>query len=141
MDYKFLVRRYTEEVWNNGNLDLIMEYVAPEYKIHYPGDRYPLGPEGEMKLVSEIRNAFPDFLVLIDEILQEGEIVAVRWHAQGTHLGMLRCIPGTGFRLSWTGMNFLKLEHGKMLESLWNADHLGQLQQMHLVASEELAHI
>lgn len=37
-----LIRRYFEEVWNNGKLDVLDEIISPDYINHSPGMANPV---------------------------------------------------------------------------------------------------
>lgn len=51
---------------------------------------WPRGPEGVRRAVAMLRGAFPDLRYTIEEVLVEGETIAARWVARGTHTGELR---------------------------------------------------
>jgi predicted ester cyclase len=77
------VRRVFEEVWGQGDLDLIDRICADGFVDHDPvvgdGDR-----EGVKRLVSGYREAFPDLSIRIDDVLDCGDTIVTRWTAEGT---------------------------------------------------------
>ena len=71
---KELVRRkLIGEVWNDGNLAVVDELFAPDYRGHDPNRPRLDGPEAVKRTVSEFHIAFPDFAVSIDDLIAEGD--------------------------------------------------------------------
>jgi predicted SnoaL-like aldol condensation-catalyzing enzyme len=82
---KATFRRYIEEVWNKGRLELADE-IFDRYLSHQPdGLTLQRGPEDVKRFVGELRSAFPDFHISIDEQLAEGDKVMVHATIRGTH--------------------------------------------------------
>ena len=128
---KSLVQRFNDEVWGKGNLDVVYEVFAPDYVRHdlRPGNPPP-GPDGQKKIASDFRAAFPDLKTAIDFMVEEGEFVVSRWTAEGTHTGAWNNIPPTGKRIRFCGVNIYRIRNGKVIE-LWNhRDDLGVMQQL-----------
>lgn len=140
-DLKDLVRKYINEVWNQGKLDVVEQLVAPDCVTHdpaAPGGELK-GPDGVKQLVSMYRNAFPDTRLEINDLIVEGDKVAARLSASGTHKGALMGIAPTGKRVSITGQAITRFRAGKQVES-WNSyDQLGMLQQLGVVPSMQAA--
>jgi predicted ester cyclase len=88
---KALVRRYFEEIWDKGNLDLIDALFTTDFVRHGPTgtEGEVRGPEGFKGLVSTYRSALPDLRVPIEDLVAEGDRVVARWTARGTHHGEL----------------------------------------------------
>jgi len=132
---KAVVRRNIEEVWNRGNLSVIDEIVAENFVLHDPSQPDPIrGPEGYKQFVTMMRNAFPDLETIIDDLIAEGDTIAVRLTFRGTHTGELAGIPPTGKHVTFTGMSFKRFEGGKYVESFINADDLGLMQQLGVIS-------
>ena len=56
---KTLVRRYIEQVWNQGNFAIVDELMARDFVGHQPGAA-GTGPEDEKQYFAMLRSAFPD---------------------------------------------------------------------------------
>jgi steroid delta-isomerase-like uncharacterized protein len=128
---KALVRRFYEEVWGRGNLDVADELFAQDYVRHdfRAGEAAP-GPEGQKQIAAAFREAFPDLTWEVDFILADGDFVAGRWTATGTHLGSWAGVEPTGRSMRFSGINVFRFSDGKALE-LWNhRDDLGLMQQL-----------
>src|SRR5689334_14776069 len=95
---KTVSRRFFEEVFGKGKLNVLDEIIAEDYVNSGPGTlpELPTGPDGAKKLVTVYRKAFPDVHFTIDDQIAEGDTVVTRWTADGTHQGELVGIPATG---------------------------------------------
>ena len=90
--------------------------------------------------LAAVHAAFPDWRVGIEEIVAEGDSVAVRWAGEVTHEGPFHGIPATGKRLSVSGINVYKVDGGVITEEWEQMDSLGMLQQMGGAACAQPAH-
>ena len=133
---KEIVRRYYEEVLNEGRTDLLDELIAADVVNHDPLSDETLTPEeargfeGFRRHVEVFREAFPDGTVTIDDMIGEGDTVAARFTIEGTHEGRFGGIEPTGNRISGTSMVFYRIEDGKIVERWLESDNLEMLEQL-----------
>jgi steroid delta-isomerase-like uncharacterized protein len=128
---KALVRRFIEEVWNSGNLDVINELIAENHVDHDPAQAgAPGGPQGVRSFVEMYRSAYPDTHLAIGEMIAEGDLVAITWTATGTHQGDLMGIAPTGRSVTVSGIGVNRISGGQIVESWANYDALGMLAQL-----------
>ena len=100
---KAIVRRLLEEPWRN--LNIVDELAASDYIGHNPDNPEPLrGPEDIKKSISTYRAAFPDARLMVEQQLGEGDMVATRWTARGTHDGTHQGVPATGTQVTVSGL-------------------------------------
>ena len=126
---KALMRRFIEEVWNKGNMDVADELFHPDHTSP-SAPTLPPGAEGTKMIASMFRNAFPDFHMTIDLIVAEDDRVAARFIETGTHLGELFGIPPTGKTVNFSEIGILRIADGKVVESWYDVDMLGMMQQL-----------
>ncbi len=128
---KSLVKRFYEEVWNQGNMDVTSEVFAEDYVRHDLRRTKALPrPAGQAKVASDFRAAFPDLRMQVDLLLAEGDLVAARWTTEGTNTGPWGDAPATAKRAMFSGVNIFRFKDGKVVE-LWNhRDDLGLMQQL-----------
>ena len=127
-----LMRRWFQQVWNEGRIQTVYDLLASdgvargqrgaETEIH--------GPDEFAEFVREIRGAFPDIKVQIEDILGAGDKVVVRWSATMTHSGDALGIPATGKSVRSRGISIATIERGKIVEGWDNWDQLGMLEQL-----------
>lgn len=133
-DNKVLVRRFFEDLWNQGNLAVADDLLAPEHVHHFPdGDIH--GPDGVKQLVSGLRTALPDFHMSTDDVVAEADKVVMRFTIRGTHQGEGMGLPPTGKRVVYTGIDIFRIAGGKIVERWGEVDMLGLLQQLGVVSS------
>ena len=128
---KALVRRFYEEVWARGNLDVADEVFADRYERHdFRAGEPERGPEGQKRIAAAFRAAFPDLTWEIEFLLADGDFVAGRWTAAGTHLGAWAGVEATGRSVRFSGINVFRFADGKVVE-IWNhRDDLGLMEQL-----------
>jgi predicted ester cyclase len=132
-DNKAIVRRFVEEVQNQGNLVVVDELVAPSFVNHTPPSGVPPDQEGIKFLTQMFRAAFPNGAMTIEDMLAEGDRVVTRKTFRGTHTGDLMGIPSTGKQVTIELIDIVRLAHGKVIESWSAADNLGMLQQLGVI--------
>jgi predicted ester cyclase len=112
--------------FGNGDLAALEQLVAPAY-VGPQGDK---GPAGFRAVVVGLRGAFPDIHYTVDEMVAEGESVAVRWHWTGTHRGPFRGYAPTGKAVSNSGSGIFRFQDDKVVSAGLETDRLGFLQQI-----------
>ena len=126
-----LVERYFEEVFNQGNVDLVDELLAADYINHGSIPGHPVQDrEGTKRIEMESRAAFPDIRYTMERIVADGDMVAYHWSAVATHDGELMGIAPTGKRLSMQGMVFTRVANGTIDEQWRIVDVFGMLRQL-----------
>ncbi|WDV53190.1 ester cyclase [Streptomyces coeruleorubidus] len=131
---KALVRRLFEEVLNGRRMEIIDELAATDYQEHdpFPGQRE--GREGlKDRVTMLVEGLAPTFS--IDEIIAEGDRVVVRWTNSATHSGTFLGIPPTGRSCRFAGVDFFRLDGGRLVEHWHVVDQLSMLQQLELLPS------
>jgi len=134
-DIKAKFRRVVDEAWNKGNLETLNELHATGYIEHRPPFPDVVGLDAFKQVVAGAHLTCPDFHITIEELILEGDKLAVRFSWTGTHLGQGKNIPipPTGKQLTVKGSHILHLEGDKLTEGWHFADNLGLLQQLGLV--------
>jgi predicted ester cyclase len=128
---KALARRWFEDLFNAGNLEVADEIIAPDHVNHDPTlPDIPPGPEGQKQVVNLYRSAFTNAHISIEEQLAEGDSVVTRGTGSGTHQGELMGVAPTGNQVRVTGIIINCLSDGKIAESWTNYDALGVMRQI-----------
>jgi steroid delta-isomerase-like uncharacterized protein len=129
---KAIVRRWSEKLWDQGNLAVADEIIAPEYVRHDPGDPFAAhGPEDVKRIVSMMRFMLPDFRIEVEAVVAEGNLVVSRYTAIATDTrGYMGRVP-TGKTIRTSAMQMFRFnEDGKIVESWAARDDLGALRQL-----------
>ena len=111
-----LARRWFEEVWNARRGELIAEMIAPEAVCQAPGGLLRGPHEFHSKVFVPFLAAFPDLHLNVVGTVSEGDQVAIRWTATGTHRGDALGIPASGRTVFIRGMTWIRVAGGQMVE-------------------------
>ena len=133
-ELKALLYRITEEIWDNGRIELIDELISEDFidNIDIPGVEGS-GRETYRASVIEMRTAFPDYRNPIDFVVAEGDIVATFGRVTGTHRGELYGIPPTGRQIDMPTVGALRFRDGRAVERWGTGDNLLMMQQLGLI--------
>ena len=126
---KALLRRYKTGILNARDIDGIGEVAAADYVDHaaFPGQAP--GLEGLKQRVSILWQALDPHWT-IDDVIAERDIVVLRWHLSGHHVGAFAGIAATDRPCVIRGIDVYRVRNGKMAEH-WNVvDMLGFWQQV-----------
>ena len=131
---KAVIRRLVEEVYNLNDLDVLDELVALDIVNHSAVPEHQHGIEGFRRVNRWVRDAFSDAHYRIDDMIAEGDMVACRITASGTHDGEFRGNPPTGKWFSVDHVHWHRLAEGKLVERWAVRDDLGAAQQLGLLS-------
>lgn len=126
-----LARRYFEEVWNQGKVEVLDELLAPEYVNHTPSvGNPPPGPNGLKPIVLAMRRAFPDLHFTIEEVVATPNAIAIRTTMTGTHAGDLFGIAPTHRRVTVAQIQIERVRGGRIVEHWRVTDELTLMRQL-----------
>ncbi len=123
-----LIAHYVEEVLNQGNLELLNEICAPDYKRHLSPVTEPLSLNEQRERLAAIRTAFPDWELKLEEIICEGDIIAFRATVRGTQKGVFLGLPATGKSVKASALDIIRIRDRKFIEH-WGGPDLFTLTQ------------
>ncbi len=130
---KALVRRFfavlQQEAWPSGNFQALEPLLSPEY-IYHDANTPLRGYEGFRQMMTMYRNAFPDAQFTIEDMVAEGDRVAVRFTARGTHTGELMGAPPSGKPVEVSVVTLLRVADGRFVEEWERLDTANLLQQI-----------
>ena len=113
---KALMRRVYEEMWNQGKPAAAAEIFTR--------------PAGVERFVSQFLESFPDLQHTVEEMIAEGDQVAVRFSAHGTHTGQWMQFLPTGRPIRYTGVTIARIAENKIIEHYTWWDKAGLLEQV-----------
>ena len=128
IDDKLVVRRFIEDLFNQGRYAVLDEVLAARWVGHSSGQTQDRA-EFE-QAVRAHRTAFPDLHYVVEDQLADDDRVATRWTFTGTQTGTMQGIPPSSRHVSVTGMAIDRVVDGILLESWFEVDINGLLQQL-----------
>ncbi|MGZ5551176.1 MAG: ester cyclase [Nitrososphaeraceae archaeon] len=129
---KNIMQRSVGEIFNKGNYDVVYEIYDENYIGYVPPNDIK-GPEEMKQFITQFRNAFPDLKITIEDQIAEGDLVASRQTAAGTHEGDFQGIAATGKKMSITLTVICRFDNSKIVEAWSNMDSLGLLMQLGVI--------
>lgn len=127
---KAIIHRHVEEVFNQGDLSFVDRIIADDYVCHFTESIKFEGVEGFKQIVMAARNAFPDLHYTIEDVVAEGDKLAVCYTWTGTHQGVFLGIPATGKQITMKEAIFYHFQDGKEVEALPYVDMLAIYRQL-----------
>ncbi|HEU5097457.1 MAG TPA: ester cyclase [Roseiflexaceae bacterium] len=134
---KAIIRRMTEEFYNQGNVESAEHFFADSYVHHDPASPHVRDRDGLKQMLRAFRAGCPDLHITIDQLLAEGDMVTKRWTFHTTHTGDLSGLPPTGKRITMSGLELFRLEDGKIVECWVGYDNLSLMQQLGVIPIPE----
>jgi steroid delta-isomerase-like uncharacterized protein len=132
-DNASLIRRWFDEVWNNGREEAIDELFDEKGVAHGLADETgePLrGAAGFKPFFRRFREAFPEIEVTVEDTISEGDRVAARCTVRGAHRGDSLGLAATNRPVEFTGISIVRISDGKIVEAWNNFDFMAMFQQL-----------
>lgn len=108
----------------------LLRELLPEDAIgHVAGSDETVSQDALLEVIAAFYTAFPDYRHVIEELVAEGDLVAVRLSYRGTHESEFEGIPATGNPVTYSGMQFLRIVGGAIKEWWLVEDSLSLMSQ------------
>jgi len=122
-DNKAKMRKFYEEVVQNGNFAMLDELAAPDFVDHNPGPGQAPGAEGIKQFFTAMRAAVTDLRVSVEQMISDDDKVAAHVSMSGTHTGELVGIPPSGKQVVMRISDLVRFENGKAAER-WGVEDM-----------------
>src|SRR5262249_39964137 len=140
-DAASLMRRWFQEVWNEGKENTIDE-MFPRNSVMWGvsrPDASSRGPEEFRAFFHAMRNVFTDMHIELDDVVQQGDLADGRFSVTAKHSGEGFGIAGTGKTIKLVGMCALRAANGVIVEG-WNVwDQVGLLRELGMMSPQGAA--
>jgi steroid delta-isomerase-like uncharacterized protein len=130
---KALVAEFIDALFTRGELEAVDRYLAPGFVNHDPFPGFAPDREGFRRIGQVFREGFPDWRSQLEALIAEGDLVAERFTARGTHQGEIMGVAPTGRQVTLAGINIFRVQDGQLVERWGRTDDLGFLQQLGIV--------
>ena len=133
---KAVLRRWFDEVWNQGRAEVIEE-LFDEYGIAHGLADDPAnpikGPTDYRPFYEAFRQAFPNIDIVVEDMVAEGDKVAARCSVRGKHEGDFMGKAATHAPVEISGITMVRIENGKIVEAWNNFDFMKLYKQCGLL--------
>ena len=123
------VRRWFQAI-NDGDLEAEAAARGDDFIAHVPGMPMPLDGDEWRQFIMMFYVGFPDMRLVVEDVVAQGDRVAVRWTFVGTHEGEFFGSPPTGAQVRMSAIEINRVVDGRIAEHWVALDQLGMLQQV-----------
>ncbi|MFE3059458.1 ester cyclase [Nocardia sp. NPDC059239] len=135
-----LMERYIQQAWNEGDWSVAEELIDENAVFHdqVREGKLPPGRAGVRAAMEIIRVGMPDFVMDLQEIIADRDLVVIRWSATGTHAGVFNGLPATNRVVTLHAMSIVRFRDGKIVEGWQEADQLGMGRELGMVPKSDM---
>jgi len=136
-----LIRRWFEEVWNQGREQTIDEMCSKDAVGHgqtHDGSDI-VGPENFKHFWRAFRAAFTSIHITVHQSIAEGDLAMLHWTIKMKHTGPFMGAAPSGKQITAKGMSIQRFAGGKILEAWDNWDQLAVMSQLGLVSLDKIS--
>jgi predicted ester cyclase len=126
---KTVVRRFIDEVFLRGSKEAVDELTTEDFSAHTYGPR-PVGRDGLKAAIDRVSGVLADETMRLDDLIAEGDRVAVRMTASARPIGSFMGIEPSGRRYEIGEIHWFELRDGRIAAHWHQADFLGMRQQL-----------
>jgi steroid delta-isomerase-like uncharacterized protein len=119
---KDIARRWMQEIWQGASLATMEELFAANFVFNYVSPGLEPNPESYKQCVDAYFIGFPDIQFTLEDLVAEGDKIAVHWSGRGTHEGEYWGFAPTGKRMTFRGISIIHIVDGKIVEE-WGYDN------------------
>lgn len=130
IDIKAVARRTLEEAFPANDVAAIVETTSENFVNHEAPPGTPPGPGSIIYFMQMLADAFSDQRWTVEQVLSDGDLVAVRCTHSGRHTGAFFGVPATGRTFSYKQMHILRFEDGKAAEHWAVRDDASLMRQL-----------
>ncbi|MFD8380104.1 flavin reductase [Streptomyces sp. NPDC059679] len=139
LDRTARIRSAWQAAWDQGRLGALDELLSPGYVRRRGPAAAPQDREQFKDSVRAVRRAFPDLRTEIEEIVEDGERLAIRWRSTGRHTGDFLGVPPTGRPVEVSGATFSRFDGAAVAEEWVTFDSRQLLEALGIVTTTKEA--
>ena len=126
---KAIVRRFIDEIFVQGRRETVDELLADDFVAHtWPSTGHP---KDDLKgAIDRTSRGLADPVFTIEDLIAEGDRVAVRLTAAATQVGEMMGMPASGKRYEIGEIHIFRLSAGKVVEHWHQFDQMGMMKQL-----------
>jgi predicted ester cyclase len=120
---KTRVKQFFEIVVQKGDMTLLEEFVAKDFVDHQPAPGQLPGVAGVRQFFTGLHTAITNLQVTIENMVADGDLVAVHSSIRGRHTGDLMGIAPSGRDVVMRVSDIVRIENGKVVER-WGVEDM-----------------
>jgi len=127
---KVIARRWNDEIYSKGNMAAIDELFATDFTWRSAPPGVAPDLKSYKRYQTESLSSFTDMNCVAEDMVAEGDKVAIRWSWCGIHTGEYMGVAPTDKQVTMTGISILHIVGGKIVEEWGESDNLGFMEQL-----------
>ena len=124
-----LFRILIEEGFSKGDVTVFDKYASQNFVEHQYGF-IPPDLTGVKIAIESLHKAFPDFSMIIEDLVVADDKVWGRMTARGTQMGQFGPMPPTGKKIEITVIDIMRFKEGKLIEHWGVPDRFASMEQL-----------
>lgn len=128
-DPRKVVQRLVDAI-NSSDDQALTDLLAEDFVDRTPNPLQGTGRDAFVAKIRQLRAAFPDLRLRVDQVVVEGGLVSFLWTLTGTNDGPFADRDPTGIPVEFAGMNLERLSDGSIAEHWSIHDALSLFHQL-----------
>jgi predicted ester cyclase len=134
MDAKALVRRFYEEMENEGRLEVADEICDPSFHdVHNSSARGPVQDIAGLKRLAKALHDETGIRITVEDLVEEGDLIVARISSRTTLKGDFMGVPAAGRSFSSQGVEIFRVANGKLAERWVFIDQLPIMRELGII--------
>jgi len=125
------------DIFNAKDFAKLDSFIAPDFVDHDPSPGQLPGLDGVKKSFVEFQKGFPDFHFTTDQLVAEGDLVAVHYRMTATNSGPMMNMPPTNKKVDVSGMDLIRIKNGKAVERWGVQDNWLMMKQLGMMPGHD----
>ncbi|MEU5607677.1 flavin reductase [Streptomyces sparsogenes] len=135
------IRSAWRAAWDEGRVEALDDLLSPSY-VRRRGPAAVAQDRDQFKdSIRAVREAFPDLHTEIEDIVEDGDRLAIRWRSTGRHTGAFLGVPPTGKPVEVSGATFTRFDGSAVTEEWVTFDSRQLLEALGIVTTTQRAAI
>jgi steroid delta-isomerase-like uncharacterized protein len=128
------IQRFLDETVNKKNLAANDKLTTADFVERWVPPGFPEGRDATKTFFAMVLSAFPDLTYEVEDVIAQGDRVAVRIVWRGMQTGEFMGYSPSGKRVTLNGIEWMRMGDGRIAEHWGVEDDLGMMQQLGLVS-------
>ena len=124
-----LFRIFIEDGFSKGDTTVFEKYASIDFVEHQYGFNPP-NAEGVKNAINSLHYSFPDFSLIIEDMITYEDKVWGRMTGRGTHKKQFGPLPPTNKKFEITVIDIMRFKEGKLIEHWGVPDRLALMEQL-----------
>ncbi|MEV6700351.1 flavin reductase [Streptomyces sp. NPDC051453] len=121
--------------WDLGDVDALDELLSPGYVRRRGPQSVEQSRQGFKDSIRAVREAFPELRTEIEDLVEDGDRLAIRWRSTGRHTGPFLGVPATGKPVEVSGATFARFDGDTIVEEQVTFDSRQLLEALGIITT------